>query len=86
MKRTLQAEHILIFSVRVKAEIRLWGPGPLLEQGPLLELLGHGEKIQKMPRLFREGIAGCWFEKLNRIPEIMERNPKQVLEPFGTKR
>ena len=40
MRRTLLAEHILNFSVRVRAEIGLWGPGPLLEQSPLLELLG----------------------------------------------
>ena len=32
------------FSIRVRAEIvkiRLWGPSPLLDQSPLLELLDH---------------------------------------------
>jgi hypothetical protein len=41
MKRTLKVEHILIFSIRVRAEIRVLGPRPLLEQSPLLELLGN---------------------------------------------
>ena len=57
MKGTLQAEHILNFSIRVRAEIRLWGPSPLLEQSPLLELLGFALFPLKLTVIFgRNGI------------------------------